>query len=92
MLAKLQAISNNPNTLTGLAMAEISSQVAHTPDELRQTLENISPDIGIVIITAGLAAKCADILEKFRIKNHLPLITIIPDPHDHYTEINFEKT
>ena len=77
---KLHAISDNPDTNAGLELVEISTQLAHTPEELRQTLENIGPEIGIIIITSSLAAKSADILATYRDKNKLPLITIIPDP------------
>ena len=75
----LQAISDNRNACTGLALAGVSSQMAHTPEELLLALENMDPDVGIVIITSGLAAKSADIIKKYREKNHMPLITIIPD-------------
>ena len=77
---KLYAISDNSCACTGLALAEISSRYAHTPDELRLALEGIAPDVGIVIVTSGLAAKGADIIERYREKNRLPLIVVIPEP------------
>jgi len=79
-MSKLYAISDNPFVCTGLALAGISSQPAQSPDELSRALEGIAPDIGIVIVTAGLAAICADILEKYRGKAHVPLIVVIPEP------------
>jgi len=80
---KLHSISDNKSTVNGLELAEVSSRLAHTPDELRYTLENLEPDVGIVIITSGLAAKSADVLDEYRAKNRLPMITIIPDPEVH---------
>jgi len=80
MTMKLHAICDNPDTLTGMALAGVESQVAHSPDELLPILENIGTDIGVVIITSGLAAKNADALEKYRKKNRMPLIAIVPDP------------
>ena len=77
---KLLAISDDIDTCTGLRLAEVSSHPAYTPDELRHILENIEPDVGIVIVTEGLAAKCADMLEKYRQDTPMPLVTIIPDP------------
>ena len=77
--SKIYAISDNTNTITGLALAGISSHPAYTQEELRQSLENIAPDTALVIITSGLAEKCADTIEKFRSKNRSPLIVIIPD-------------
>jgi len=83
MYKKLQAISNNPNTNTGLELVEVASKLAYTPGELSQTLESLDPEIGIVIITSGLADKCMDVLDKYRAKNRLPLITIIPEPEQY---------
>ena len=77
--AKLQAISDNPDICTGLALTGVLSRLAYSPDDLRHILENIAPDIGLVIITSGLAAKSTDILDKHRKNNLMPLITIIPD-------------
>ena len=77
---KLYAISDNPHIRTGLALAGISGQDAHTPEEVSRALEGLAQDIGIVIVTSGLAAKSADILEKYREEKTLPLITIIPEP------------
>ena len=80
--ARVCAISDSPTTCTGLALAAVASRLAYTPEELLLTLENIGPDIGVVIITSRLAARSADILERYREKNSMPLITIIPDPDD----------
>ncbi|MCL2378939.1 MAG: V-type ATP synthase subunit F [Defluviitaleaceae bacterium] len=77
--SKLYAISDNPDICMGLALAGISCQPAHTPGELCQALINLPPDIGIVIITSGLAAVCADVLEEYRERSALPLVVIIPE-------------
>jgi len=53
--------------------------MAQTPEELSQALESIDSDVGIVIVTSRLAEKGAAILEGYREKNLLPLITVIPD-------------
>ena len=79
MGAKLHAISDNPDICMGLALAGISSQPAHTPDELSDALDGISPDVSIVIVTSGLAGKNADVLAHYRNQTALPLITIIPE-------------
>jgi len=83
MTKKLQTISDNPSTNTGLELVEVASKLAYTPNELSQTLEGLDPEIGIVIITSGLADKCTEVLDKYRAKNHLPLIAIIPEPEPH---------
>ena len=80
--SKLHAISDNPRVCTGLALAGVLSQPAQTPEELDQALECVAPDTGIVIITSGLAAKSTDVLEKYREKNLLPLIVVIPEMSD----------
>ena len=78
MIAKLYAISDNPNARTGLALASVPSQPAHTPEEVQMALENMPPDAGIVIITSNLASKSTEILEKYRNKHPQILITVIP--------------
>jgi len=77
--SNLYAISDSPHALTGLALAGVSGQQTHTPEELHQLLEYISPHTGIIIITSGLATKSAEIIEEFREKNPLPLVVVIPD-------------
>jgi len=71
------AICNDPDTLQGLALAEVPGQLAHTPEELREALENTNA--GLIIINAKFAEACSNIIEVFRAKHHLPLITVIPD-------------
>jgi len=78
----LYAITDNPRAHTGLAIAGVSGQMAHTLDELSQALASLPQNTGIVIITAILAAKSADIIEKHRAKNALPLIVVIPEGSD----------
>ena len=75
----LYAISDCRENLTGLALVGIPGHPAATPEELRRALENIPPDVGIVIVTSTLAAKSADIIENHRSKNRLPLIAVIPE-------------
>jgi len=77
---KIYAISDNQNILTGLGLAEVSGKLAHTPQELLKTLEQIAPEASLVIISSDIAQKSADILEEYRAKNPLPLITTIPSP------------
>ena len=81
--AKLQAISDNADTRTGLELVEIETHLAHNSDELRRILENMDPDVGLVIITDRLAAKSADFLDEYRAKNLQPLIAVIPDPENY---------
>lgn len=73
---KLYAITDNPQAHTGLALAEISAQPAHTPGELLQALENIPKGDALIIITEGLAQKGPEIIKDYRAKNPKALITI----------------
>jgi len=63
----------------GLALAGVLCRQAHTPDEVLRVLAETVQDAGLVIITSGLAAKSAAVLEIYREKNPLPLVVIIPD-------------
>ena len=80
-MKKIYAISDNPITCMGLGLAQVSSLLARTPEDLQQLLSNIkTADPGLIIISKSLATKGEHILEEYRQKNQLPLITIIPDP------------
>jgi len=80
-MKKIYAISDNPITCMGLGLAQVSSLLARTPEDLQQLLSNIkTADPGLIIISESLATKGERILEEYRQKNQLPLITIIPDP------------
>ena len=77
--AKLFVISCCPDICTGLGLANVPGKLAHCAEELRQALEGLEPDVGLVIVTSNLAEKYADVLKEYRDKNRLPLITVIPN-------------
>ena len=79
-MQKLSAISDNPNTCTGLGLVEVDCQLVQDSDQLKFALDNLDPDAGLVVVTSSLAAKGADILEKFRERNNMPILAVIPDP------------
>ena len=76
---KLYAISDNPETLAGLALAGAQGQLAFTTEDLCRALENTPPGIDIVAITSTLAGNASDIIESHRSKNHKPMVAIIPE-------------
>ena len=78
--SQIVAISDNANTLTGLALAGIIIKPAHSPDELLAVLEDMATGTALIIVTAGLAAKSTGILSQFRGKTLIPLVSIIPEP------------
>jgi len=75
----MMAISDNPHTLTGLALAGVQGKQVHTPEEMQHALTHAPPCVGVIIITAALAFRCAEVLDRYREKHTLPLITIIPE-------------
>ena len=76
----LTAISDNPNICTGLGLVEVACQLVQDSNQLKHALDNLDPEAGLVVVTSGLAAKGADILAKFREKNSIPILAVIPDP------------
>jgi len=81
-MKKVYAISDNLDDIIGLGLAEISAQLAETPDEVGSAIESIlntDPNAGLIIITASLAARSEELLADFRARNKLPLITVIPN-------------
>ena len=76
---KIRAITDNPDAYAGLSLAGVHCQQANTPDALLQALAGMCRDTGLVIITSTLAAKSAAMLERYREKNPLPMLVIIPE-------------
>jgi vacuolar-type H+-ATPase subunit F/Vma7 len=60
----------------GLRLAGIDGAEAHTREELTGCLDGINPDIGIVIVTSGLASLYPDVVKTFHARSFPLLITL----------------
>ncbi|ADL08457.1 V-type ATP synthase subunit F [Thermosediminibacter oceani] len=80
---KAFVLSDNADTLTGMRLAGIDGKVLHEREEVLRELTEIysKKDIGLVIITEGLAEKVKDQLNRLKLRKGLPIIIEVPDRH-----------
>ena len=76
-------ISDNVDTLAGMRLVGVRGVVVHEPEEMNQALEKAcaDPEIGLVLITDKLVAKCADVVFTYKLNRKRPLIVEMPDRH-----------
>ena len=76
-------ISDNVDTLAGMRLVGVRGVVVHEPEEMNQALEKAcaDPEIGLVLITDKLVAKCADVVFAYKLSRRRPLIVEMPDRH-----------
>ena len=76
-------ISDNVDTLAGMKLVGVEGIIVHEPDEVREALENACKDeeIGLVLITDVLCAKCSEVVFEYKLKRKKPLIVEMPDRH-----------
>ena len=76
-------ISANVDTLAGMRLVGVRGVVVHEPEEMNQALEKAcaDPEIGLVLITDKLVAKCADVVFAYKLNRKRPLIVEMPDRH-----------
>ena len=76
-------ISDNVDTLAGMQLVGVRGVVVHEPDEVRTALEKAcaDPDVGLVLMTDKLVARCADVVFEYKLKRRQPLIVEMPDRH-----------
>ncbi|MCG0275320.1 MAG: V-type ATP synthase subunit F [Thermosediminibacteraceae bacterium] len=80
---KAFVLSDNIDTLTGMRLAGIDGKIVHEKEEILRELKEIyeKKDIGLVIITEGLAEKVKDEIHRLKLKKGLPIIIEVPDRH-----------
>ena len=76
-------ISDNVDTLAGMRLVGVRGVVVHEPEEMNQALEKAcaDPEIGLVLITDKLVAKCADVVFAYKLNRRRPLIVEMPERH-----------
>lgn len=67
-------ISDNVDTLAGMRLVGVHGVVVHEEDEVRAALEKACADeeIGLVLITDKLVAKCADTVFAYKLGAQAP--------------------
>jgi len=77
-------LSDVPDTLLGMRMAGMPGQLVKDEVSLRNTLEKLAaqPELGVIVITAGLVRLVPDVVTTWKLKRQQPLLVEIPDSLD----------
>ncbi|MEG0764753.1 MAG: V-type ATP synthase subunit F [Pseudoflavonifractor sp.] len=80
---KYFVITDSTDTLVGLRLAGMEGVVVRSAEEVSAALDlSLSdPDIGVLLITEGLAKLCAERIAPLKMTAHSPLVLEIPDRH-----------
>ena len=80
-------ISDNVDTLAGMRLVGVDGVVVHEEEEVREALDRAcaDPEIGLVLVTDKLIAKCASLVFSYKLGRTRPLIVEMPDRHSDTT-------
>ena len=80
---RIFCISDNVDTQMGLRLAGIEGVVVHTKEEVLAALDEAikDEDIGIVLMTTIVVDLCPDVISRYKLELHSPLLVEIPDRH-----------
>ena len=76
-------ISDNVDTLAGMRLVGVKGVVVHEEEEVRKALEKAcaDPEVGLVLITDKLVARCSELVFSYKLTRRRPLIVEMPDRH-----------
>ena len=76
-------ISDNVDTLAGMRLVGVKGVVVHEEEEVRKALDKAcaDPEIGLVLITDKLVARCSELVFSSKLTRRRPLIVEMPDRH-----------
>ncbi len=80
---KYFVITDSTDTQVGLRLAGIEGVVVREEAEARRAVETAAqdPEIGVLLITEGLAALCESQIAPLKLTAQRPLVVEIPDRH-----------
>ena len=80
-------ISDNVDTLAGMRLVGVRGVVVHSQEEVKAALEKAcaDPDVGLVLITDKLVARCSELVLSYKLTRKRPLIVEMPDRHSDQT-------
>ena len=80
-------ISDNVDTLAGMRLVGVRGVVVHSQEEVKAALEKAcaDPDVGLVLITDKLVARCSELVFFYKLTRKRPLIVEMPDRHSDQT-------
>ncbi len=75
------AISDNTDTYVGLRLAGVEGVIARNREDALAAIDMVTadPEIGILLVTEGLAEQCAERLSPMKADGHIPMVVEIPD-------------
>lgn len=76
-------ITDSTDTQVGLRLAGVEGVVVREPAQVRDAIRAAAADreIGVLLITEKLAARCQDLLAPMKLTAQRPLVVEIPDRH-----------
>lgn len=76
-------ISDNVDTFAGMRLVGVKGVVVHEEEEVRKALDKAcaDPEIGLVLITDKLVARCSELVFSYKLTRRRPLIVEMPDRH-----------
>lgn len=76
-------ISDNVDTLAGMHLVGVKGVVVHEEAEVKAALEKAcaDPEVGLVLITDKLVARCSELVFSYKLTRKRPLIVEMPDRH-----------
>ena len=80
---KMFLISDNVDTLTGMRLAGVEGELAHTKEELQALLKKVTSDseIGVVLLTEKFSRDFPRLINQVKLAHKKPLFVDIPDRH-----------
>lgn len=80
---KYFVITDSTDTQMGLRLAGIEGVVVRDAEAAGKAIREASadPEIGVLLITEGLAALCEELIAPMKLTAHRPLVVEIPDRH-----------
>lgn len=80
---KYFVVTDSTDTQVGLRLAGIDGVVVREEEAVREAIRTAVEDssVGVLLVTEGLAALCADLLAPVKMSAHRPLVVEIPDRH-----------
>lgn len=87
---RMFAVSDDRDTLTGLRLAGIDGKFVKGKRNIEAAIEAVrsDPDIAVLIITEGCAARAPETVKELKLSGANPLLVVVPDSHGTSEEAN----
>lgn len=78
---KIYVISDSLDVITGMRLAGVEGTMIHNAEEAinRLNFASSNKEYGLILVTQGIADKIQQEIREIKLKNSLPVVTVIPD-------------